>query len=99
MEVSKPGRWFRQNTWHSSQPTSSPASCPANETQTWHVSSVRRRQSEAAKRADLLGCDLCDERQRSEARAQEGVSILGHLQRSQPVLHRAHPAQVWSSAV
>lgn len=48
---------------------------------------------------DSLRCDLGDERQRIEARAQEGVSILGHLQRRQPVFHGAHAAQVWSAAV
>lgn len=48
---------------------------------------------------DSLGCDLRDEGERGEARAQEGVPVLGHLQRRQPVFHGAHPAQVRGAAV
>lgn len=50
-------------------------------------------------RSDILSCDLCDQGQRCEPRSDEGISILGHLQSSQPVLHRAHPAQIRSSPV
>lgn len=52
MEVSKPGRLFRANTWTSTQPNSLPASRPTNETQTWQVSSVRRRQGETDRQTD-----------------------------------------------
>ena len=46
-----------------------------------------KKREEAARRVNLLGCDLCDQGQRGEPGAQEGVSILGHLQGGQPVLH------------
>ena len=48
---------------------------------------------------DLLCGELRDEGQGVDARAHEGVPVLGHLQRAQPVLHRAHAAQVRSAAV
>lgn len=103
--VSLGARSERQPGVHMDQQSANqPASSPTNKTRTWQVSSVRRRQTdknqrESVKRLDLLGCNLCDERQRSEAGAQEGVSILGHLERSQPVLHGAHHAEVRSSTV
>lgn len=92
---------------HMDQHAAKPPPCQVP--QTWQVNSARRShgemdrkregESETAKQVDSLCCDLCDEWQRSEARAQERVSILGHLQRRQPVFHGAHAAQVRSAAV
>ena len=48
---------------------------------------------------DLLRGELRDQGQGVDARPDEGVPVLGHLQRAQPVLHRADAAQVWSSSV
>lgn len=78
MEVSKSGRLFRETNRRTHGPAvSQPAALPVVQLtrQIWQVSSVRRRQGEtdsqknreAVKLVDLLGCDLCDERQRSEA--------------------------------
>ena len=48
---------------------------------------------------DSLGGHLGDELQGGEARVEEVVSVLSHLDGGQPLLHRAKAAEVWDRAV